>query len=70
MNREAAEKINKLMLEYNSSLNEAVGVIREECTANEAESYIKPIAHIMALTFDILDMLHNEHPDLKPASFN
>lgn len=69
MNRKTAEHINKLMLDYASTLNETVGIIRNECSASEADNYIKPISHIMALTFDILDILHSDHPDLKPESF-
>lgn len=69
MNRETTEHINKLMLDYALALNEAVGIIRNECSASEANSYIKPISHIMALTFDVPDILYNDHPDLKPESF-
>jgi hypothetical protein len=69
MKRETAEYINALILDYSSKLSDSVGVVKEKCTKDEVNAYLKPVSQILALGFDVLDIIHNQFPDLKPDSF-
>jgi hypothetical protein len=69
MNRETAEYLNQLMLDLGSRLSDSVGVVKERCSAEERAAYIKPVSHMLALSFDVLDLIHRQFPDLKPPSF-
>jgi len=67
--RETAEYLNSLMLELGSRLSDSVGVVKEKCSAEEREAYIMPVSQMLALSFDVLDHIHEQYPDLRPASF-
>jgi len=69
MERELAEHINNMMLGYSAELNRSVAMVREKCDKEEVETYLKPVSHIMALSFDVLDIVYKDHPDLKPDKF-
>jgi len=68
--RETAEYLNSLMLEISSRLSDSVGVVKERCSKDEVEAYLKPVAQMLALGFDVLDFVHGKYPDLKPASMD
>lgn len=70
MTRETAEYLNSLILEISSRLNDSVGVVKVKCSKDEVEAYSKPVSHMLALGFDVLDFIHQQYPDLKPASMN
>ena len=53
-----------------SQLNDSVGVVKEKCSDDEIQEYLKPISHILALSFDVLDIVHKQYPDLKPDTFD
>lgn len=69
MHRTTAEYLNSLMLELASRLSDSVGVVKEKCLAEEKEHYTRLVSQMLALGFDVLDMIHKQYPDLKPASF-
>ncbi len=69
MDRKTADYIHNLMGEYNERLNESTVMVRQNCTEDELEAYLKPISHIMALTFDVLDQVYAQHPELKPEKW-
>jgi hypothetical protein len=56
--RETAEYLNSLMLELASRLSDSVGVVKEKCSPEEVERYTKPVAQMLALSFDALDVIH------------
>ena len=69
MNRDTAEYINTMMLDISAQISDSVGVVKERCSAEEAQQYIKPVAHIAALMSDVFDIVHEQYPDLKPEEF-
>jgi hypothetical protein len=69
MKRETAEYLNALMLELGSRLSDSVGVVKEKCSTEERKAYITPVSQMLALSFDVLDHIHKQYPDLRPASF-
>lgn len=69
MNRQTAEYINDLMLDLSAKVSNSVGTVKDNCSDEEIKKYRKPASHILALTFDILDIVHEQYPDLKPADF-
>ena len=68
--RDTAEYLNSLILEFSSRLSDSVGVVKEKCSKDEAETYLKPVSQMLALGFDVLDFIHEQYPDLKPASMD
>lgn len=70
MDRKTAEYINDLFLEYSSKLSDSVGVMREKCSKEEAEKYVKPVSHVLTLNFDVLDIVYEQYPDLKPEGLD
>ncbi len=68
MRRETAEYINALMLEFGSRLSDSVGVVKERCSRAEIDLYLEPVSHMLALSFDVLDQVHRQYPDLKAAT--
>lgn len=69
MNRATAEYINNMMLDFSDQIADSCGVVKERCTAKEVEAYMRPVAHISALMFDVLDTIYVQYPDLKPDGF-
>lgn len=70
MKRETAEYLNTLMLGLGSQLSDSVGVVKERCTLEETEIYLKSVSQMLALSFDVLDFIHGKYPELKPADFD
>lgn len=68
MKRNTAEYLNSLILEFSSRLSDSVGVVKEKCSKDEVEAYLKPVSQILALSFDVLDFIHEQYPDLRPES--
>lgn len=66
MKRETAEYLNSLMLEFASRLSDSTGVVKERCSEEEARAYLKPVSQMLALSFDVLDLIHRQYPDLRP----
>ncbi|WP_220815044.1 hypothetical protein [Pseudomonas paralcaligenes] len=69
MKIETATLINDLMLTFLKELSKTCAIVRDECSPEETSNYFKPAAHISALTFDILDQIHAQYPELKPPEF-
>jgi hypothetical protein len=69
LKRETAEYLNALLLELGSRLSDSVGVVKEKCSAEERDAYVKPVSQMLALSFDVLDDIHEQFPDLRPKSF-
>ncbi len=70
MKRELAENVNLMVLKHLSELNKSIVKVKGECSEDEVKRYLKPISHIMALLFDVLDNIYKDYPDLKPETFD
>ena len=70
MKLKTAKYLNDLFLDYSSSLSDSIGVVKENCNEVELKAYTKPASQILALTFDILDDIHEQYPELKPEKFD
>ena len=70
MNRDTAEYINAMMLDFSHQISDSVGVLKAKCEEDEVKAYVKPVSQISALIFDILDMIHEQYPDLKPEDLD
>lgn len=68
MEKQIAEKISKKLTDSLQTINEAAGLIRENCSDTERRVHFEPISHAMALLFDELDLIFEEHPILKPEN--
>ena len=68
MKKDTAEYLNLLILEFSSRLSDSVGVVKEKCSKDEVEAYLKPVSQMLALSFDVLDLIHGQYPDLRPES--
>lgn len=69
MRKDTAEYIDVLMRELLFRLSETTGVIKEKCSADEAAAYLIPVSQIMALSFDVLDVIYRQYPELMPAEY-
>ena len=69
MRRDAAEKINALMLECTTKINESIRIVMDTCDEDEFVLYRRTAGRIMGDVFlDILDPIYKEYPDLDPDS--
>jgi len=69
MNKATAEYIRSMMLDISSQISDSVGVFKVRCNEQEIQAYVKPVSQISALIFDVLDIVHEQYPELKPAEF-
>jgi hypothetical protein len=70
VNRDTAQYLNSLILEFSSRLSDSVGVVKERCAKDEVEAYLKPVSQMLALGFDVMDLIHRQYPDLRPESMD
>jgi hypothetical protein len=69
MKKDAAVKINEILLECYFKLHESIDVAREHCDEVERKAYSRAIGKVLGhLLLDVLDPIYNEHPDLRPDS--
>ncbi|MEM8562245.1 MAG: hypothetical protein AAGF57_08425 [Pseudomonadota bacterium] len=67
MDRDIAQKISALMLEYGAKLDESLAVVQRECTDEEFDSYRVAVSRLMAIMLrEVMNPLYLEHPDIKP----
>lgn len=67
MKRTVAEEISKMTFECCAKLEDSVGLVNEECDAEEAKRYRRAVAEAVAtMVADILRPIWVEYPDLKP----
>ncbi len=70
MNKEVAQSINSLMLDYFAKLNSSVKFVQENCTEDEFKEYRKAIGEIMGvMTTDVMMPIYKKYPDLEPEDF-
>ncbi len=66
MEKQIAEKISIKLMNGLQTINEAAGLIRDNCSDTDRRAHFEPISQAMALLFDELDSIFEEHPNLKP----
>ena len=69
MEKQIAEKISKRLMNSLQTINEAASLIRDNCPNAERRVHFEPISQAMALLFDELDLIFEEHPNLKPENY-
>ena len=69
MEKQIAEKISKRLMNSLQTINEAASLIRDNCSDSERRVHFEPISQAMALLFDELDLIFEEHPNLKPENY-
>lgn len=70
-NKEVAEKISLLMLEFGSRIDESLVVVRQQCGDDEFNNYRKAVGKVMGeMLIGIMNPIYKEHPDLKPKELN
>jgi len=66
-NRRVAEQISKLMLETGAGIDDSIGLVKDQCTEKEFQSYRKAAGRVMGeILLEILNPIFKEHPELKP----
>jgi hypothetical protein len=68
MEKRTAEKIIKKLTDSLQAINEAASLIRDNCSDTERRAHFEPISQAMALLFDELDLILEEHPTLRPEN--
>lgn len=67
MQREVAENVLALMLEYSGKLDQSVQLVKDNCNEQEFINYRKAIGTIMGEMYvEIMWPIFKEHPDLEP----
>jgi hypothetical protein len=67
MQREVAEEILALMLEYSGKLDRSVRLVKDTCSEKEFLIYRKAVGKIMGeMYMEIMWPIFHEHPDLEP----
>jgi hypothetical protein len=61
-----ATEISDQMIINNRKINIIIGEMKENYPKVIYEPYLEKMAHMMALSFDLLDMLEKEYPHLNP----
>jgi hypothetical protein len=66
MDEQVATQLSDHMVIFNRKLSMIIGDMKATSTRDEYSSYLSKLAHMSALSFDVLDMLGKEYPHLNP----
>ena len=66
MDKKLAEILSGHIVSSGKELNLIIKQLKEELTEAEFNTYVKKLSHIMALNFDVLDLIGEKHPELNP----
>ena len=67
MKKEAAIKVNEMLLECYFKLHDTIDIVRESSDAEERSAYCQGIGKVLGyLLLDVLDPIYAEHPELRP----
>lgn len=66
MEKRIAEKVSRKITDSLQTINEAANLIRNNCSDTERRAHFEPISQAMALLFDELELVYEEHPNLRP----
>jgi hypothetical protein len=70
VDRKVAEEINSLMIEETKKFQQSIVLVKKSSDEEEYQLYADPVAHIIAIMFDVLDGIYKQYPDLKPDTFD
>lgn len=65
MRKKIAKEVTKKIGKSVRKMNEAAGLIRENCLDEERRRHFAYISHAMALLMDELEIIYEEYPELK-----
>jgi len=66
-NKDVAEKISLLMLEFGSRIDESLSVVKQQCGDEEFANYRKAVGKVIGeMLISVMNPIYKEHPDLKP----
>jgi hypothetical protein len=69
-NREIAQNISELMLDFAERLNKSLYLIKEKCSEEEFKIYRRGVGYILGnISTEVLNELYKEHPHLKPKEY-
>ncbi len=67
---DTAKKVNELLVQCATNLNESARLVQEEASEEEFKRYRRAVGAVMGeLWFEVLKPLYSEHPELKPDGF-
>jgi hypothetical protein len=66
MEEKLATDLSDQIIIFNSKLSMIIGEMKLALNEEEYSQYLKKLSHMMALSFDVLDMLGNKYPHLNP----
>ena len=67
MDRDAAEKLSGLMIEFGARLNESVALVQQKGSPSEFEAYRAAVGVILGeMLLSIMNPIYKEYPELKP----
>ncbi|MBD9417513.1 hypothetical protein IB234_23355 [Pseudomonas sp. PDM16] len=66
MDEKIATELSDQIVIFNRRLSMIIGDMKESLTKDEYAPYLNKLSHMLALSFDVLDMLGNDYPHLNP----
>jgi hypothetical protein len=67
MEKEFARKIVEMEFRHEARLNQALFLVRDQCTEDEFKRYRRAVGHVMGdMMYDVSRHIFREHPDLEP----
>ena len=66
MDKNIADELSTHLEINNQKLSEIAGKLKETMSDDERKPYFEKISHIMALSFDLFDLIGKEYPTLNP----
>jgi len=66
MDEQVATELSDQPVIFNRELSMILGDMKAISTRDEYSAYLSKLAHMSALSFDVLDMLGKEYPHLNP----
>ena len=68
LNKEIADQISELMLEYSAKLDQSLKTVMDTCSEQEFKQYRDAVGQLLGIMLmDVMNPIYIEHPDLKPA---
>ena len=66
MDEKLATELSDQIVVNNRKLNMIIGEMKNSIPKEEYDPYLEKLAHMLALSFDVLDMVGKDYPHLNP----
>ncbi|MEZ4295445.1 MAG: hypothetical protein R3B70_10760 [Polyangiaceae bacterium] len=67
MKKDAAVKLNEVLVECYFKLHDTVDIAREHCDPDERKTYCRAVGKVLGhLLLDVMEPIYSEYPDLRP----